>query len=429
MTILLRMGKHLYIVVVVVVMFLSNQSILRIAAEAQEPEPSWQEEVRRLVEEKNWDRAMSIVNREIARSPQDMDVRTWHARVLLWSGKIGEAEVEYREIVAAVPQDPDGWLGLASVLVRAGRDEDGLEALNHAAELAPHRADIRLARARALQTLKFQDEAKVEVRRAVELGAPEAETRLAIASFETEHRHELRVGTNTDQFNFADANQNESLTLKSRWTPRWETVLFMDGYQWTGTDAEKCGATLTRKFHVAGALTAGGAVGHDNGVIPRNEAIFEYDKGFAVDRKSFIRGVEIIYGQHWYWYRTAQIFTIRETTLFYLPRDWTWSFQLSGARSHFPQIGSEWRPSGTSRLGFPIKSWEEHGLGGHVFFAVGTESFGRVDQIGNFSSHTYGGDLRLQLTKQQDVMGFAAYQMRSLSRTERSFGFSYGFRF
>jgi len=62
-------------------------------------------------------------------------------------------------------------------------------------------------------------------------------------------------------------------------------------------------------------------------------------------------------------------------------------------------------------------------------FAVGTENFAQVDQVGEFSSQTYGGGLRLQLTARQDVTGFGAYQRRSQERTESSFGFTYAIHF
>jgi hypothetical protein len=52
-----------------------------------------------------------------------------------------------------------------------------------------------------------------------------------------------------------------------------------------------------------------------------------------------------------------------------------------------------------------------------------------VDQIGRFSSHTYGGGMRFRFTDAQDVNGFAAYQQRSDNRSERSFGLIYGIRF
>lgn len=64
---------------------------------------------------------MTIVDCEIDRAPQDMDVRAWRARVLMWSGRLAEAEVEYHVLLAATPHDPDNWLGLARVYSREGR--------------------------------------------------------------------------------------------------------------------------------------------------------------------------------------------------------------------------------------------------------------------------------------------------------------------
>jgi len=47
-----------------------------------------------------------------------------------------------------------------------------------------------------------------------------------------------------------------------------------------------------------GAITVGGAVGHDNAVIPRSEAFFDLDHGWKTGETTFVRGVEIAYGQH-----------------------------------------------------------------------------------------------------------------------------------
>jgi hypothetical protein len=102
---------------------------------------------------------------------------------------------------------------------------------------------------------------------------------------------------------------------------------------------------------------------------------------------------------------------------------------MTGARSAFSGTGAEWRPSGNTRLGFPLVRWEEKRLSGNVFFATGTEDFAQVDQIGRFASQTYGGGLRFQLNAQQDVTGYAAYQKRTQNRTDTSFGLSYGIHF
>lgn len=63
----------------------------------------------------------SMVEQQVARAPQDMDVRAWRACVLAWAGKPPEAEKEYLEILKVSHTDPDNWMGLASVYLREGR--------------------------------------------------------------------------------------------------------------------------------------------------------------------------------------------------------------------------------------------------------------------------------------------------------------------
>jgi tetratricopeptide (TPR) repeat protein len=409
--------------------FLVGIWLLTLLAWGEELVPAWQREVLRCAQARDWTCATAIVEREIALAPGDMDVRAWRARILTWSGKLAEAEVEYLAILTAFPRDPDDWMGLAAIYSREGRTKEALGALDRAVELDPNRADLRVARADVLRVLGAQDEAKAEFGRAVDLDPTNADGRAGLVSLRGEPRHEIRLGTENDSFNYANANQDEGLTLISQWTPRWRTSVAIDGYQWGGTTAAKFLASLTGKLASWGALTIGGATAHDNGVIPRDEGWFDYDRGLKLTRTNVLRGVEFAYGQHWYWYSTARILTINESTLFYLPREWTWSLGLTGARSQFSGTGSEWRPSGMTRLGFPITNWENHRLGGNVFFAVGTENFAQVNQIGQFSSQTYGGGLRLQLPGRQEITNFAAYQRRTQSRTELSFGLTYALHF
>jgi tetratricopeptide (TPR) repeat protein len=421
-------GKRLGTIMLAMLRVLACIWIFCFFALAQQP-TTWQEEVRKCAEAQDWTAAMSIVEREIAGAPQDMDVRTWRARVLLWSGKVAEAEREYHEILTVVPNDPDDWMALANVYSREGRAQDALQALNRAVELDPKRADLHVERGRALRATGNWPEAKLEFRRALELDPNSKEAELGLLSLRSGPRHELRGGVNTELFSFAGPNNLEGVSFTSHWTPRWTTNVSENFYQRAGMDAETFLASVTRKLPRLGAVTVGGAAAHDNSVIPRNEAFFDYDQGWRLAGSKPLRGLEIVYGQHWYWYTTARILTINEMTLFYLRHDWTWSVGLTGARSHFSGTGVEWRPSGLTRIGFPISAWEERRLQGNVFYAVGTENFAQVDEIGRLSSQTYGGGLRFQLTQRHDVTGFAAYQKRTQDRRQTSFGFTYGFRF
>ena len=390
---------------------------------------TWQQEIRTCVEKQDWGAAMRLVEQEAARSPEDMDVRAWRARILTWSGRLDEAEHEYLRIVAVVPNDPDHWMGLAAVYSRENRNHDALLALDRALQLDSNRTDLYLARGRALRALNERREAKAEFEEALVLDPRNEEARSGIATLRSRASHQLVLETNTDLFSFTGANQEQGATFSSRWGKHWETVLGGRFYHWAGIDAQKVNASVTGKSPKWGALTVGGAGAHDGGVIPRNEALFAYDHGWRLAPGGLFRGLEIGYEQHWYWYSSAAVLTLNETTIAYFPRDWTWSLKVTGARSQFPGTGAEWRPAGVTKIGFPIKRFESRQVGGNIFFATGTENYSQVDQIGHFSSHTCGGGLHFQLASAQDVNGFAGYQQRNDGRSEMSFGLAYGIRF
>jgi tetratricopeptide (TPR) repeat protein len=396
---------------------------------SQEQHPDWQAEVRKQAEAKEWASAMSIVDREIVRDPQDMEVRAWRARVLVWSGHLPEAEKEYLEILKVSRNDPDDWMGLSSVYLREARTEDALRALDRAVELDPKRADLRAARARALRAMGERNEARVEFQRALNLDPASMEARAGLISVRGEPKHELRLGQDNDLFNYTTANHDGWVSLVSQWTPHWATSFAGSFYERAGSRAGKFSGAITGRLHRWGGLTLGGASGHDNGVIPKSEAFFDINHGWKVSESKFLRGVEFAYGQHWYWFQASRILTLNGTAIVYLPRDWTLSLGATGARSAFSGTGAEWRPSGMTRLRFPLADWGGRHLSGNLFFAAGTEDFAQIDQIGRFASQTYGGGWRFQINARQDVTGYASYQKRTQGRTDTSFGLSYGIHF
>jgi len=398
-------------------------------AQGQQREEGWQAQVRKDADAQDWADALRIVDQEIARSPEDMDIRAWRARVLTWAGRLAEAEHEYNEVLKVERNDPDNWMGLATVYMRQGRMEEALKAADRAVELDPKRADLRATRAQILRASGNMSDARLEFQRALVLDPDSTDARSGLFSLRDTGKHELRFGFDDDLLSFAPANHDQWVSLVSKWTPRWTTSAAGSLYQRGGIDAGDFVGSVTRSQPKWGALTIGGATGHDNGVIPETEAFFELDHGFKISEDQPVRGIEVIYGQHWYWYTTARILTATETAIVYLPRDWTWSIGLTEARSHFSDTNIDWRPSGLTRLSFPLGHWSQRELSGNAFFAVGTEDFAQVDQIGSFASQTYGGGLRFRFTARQDLTGYAAFQQRTQNRAETSFGFSYGIRF
>jgi tetratricopeptide (TPR) repeat protein len=391
--------------------------------------PDWRAQVRQCSEAKDWASALRVVDQEVSRAPDDMDVRAWRARVLTWSGRLPEAEKEYLEILNVSRNDPDNWLGLANVYLREGRTTEALRALDTAVKLDPARSDLRSARARALRAAGERNLARLEFQNALNLDPTSREARAGLTSVLPEPKHELRFGQDNDLFNFSSANHDEWTSLASQWTPHWATRVAGSFYQRGGVDAAKFVGSVTGRQSSWGALTMGGGIGDDNAVIPKSEAFFDLDHGWKGGETTFVRSVETIYGQHWYWYQSSRILTLTGTAIAYLPREWTLSLGATGARSAFSGTPAEWRPSGIARLGFPLANWGARALSGNVFYAAGTEDFGQVDQIGRFSSQTYGGGLRIQITTRQDLAGYGSYQKRTQDRTDISFGLNYGIHF
>ena len=306
---------------------------------AQEQIPSWQAQVKKYAEAQDWASAMKIVDREVDRAPRDMDVRAWRARVLAWSGRLAEAEKEYLEVLKFSRTDPDNWVGLANVYAREGKISEARRAIATALELDANRADLHEARARILLSAGEHDEARKEFRKALNLDPTNAAARAGLNSLRSEPKHELRLGQDNDLFNFTGANHDEWTSLVSRWTPRWTTTFAENIYQRGSVEAAKFMGSVTLRQSKWGALTLGAAVGHDNAVIPKREAFFELDHGWKTGETNFVRGVEFVYGQHWYWYQTAQILTLNGTATIYLPRDWTLILAATGAQSFFFGIG------------------------------------------------------------------------------------------
>lgn len=396
---------------------------------AQQVQPAWQVQVRKYCEASAWPSAMRVLKQEIARAPADLDLRAWHARVRAWSGNFAQAEQEYLAILKVSPNDPDNWAGLANVYTREGKNLDALAALDQALQLDPKRADLYAARARSLRTLRERREARAEFRKALTLDSASAEAQAGLNSLAGEPKHELRLGDDTDFLSYTSANEGEWVSVASRWSPVWATNLGGALYQRGGVFAAKFIASGTAHLPRLGTITAGGAVAHDNAVIPKSEAFFAVDHGWSNREAHIFRGLELEFGQHWYWYRAARILTVGSAAVIYFPQEWSFTLAATGARSAFSGTGVEWRPSGSTRLGFPLRTWGGAQLSGNAFFAVGTENFAQTDQIGRFASQTYGGGLRLRLSSRQDITFVSSYQRRTQGRTDTYVRLSYGIRF
>lgn len=395
----------------------------------QGPLPNWQTEIRKYVDAQDWDSAMRIIIQQNPDNAKEPDLHVWRARVLTWSGRLAEAEKEYLELLKASPNDPDYWMALSSIYSREGRTELAERSIDTAIKIDAKRADLHAARGRTLRAAGAWKESRLEFAKALNLDPASLEARAGLHSLRMEPRHELRLGEDNDLFNFAAANRPAWMSLVSHWAPEWTTSIAASFYERGAVPAGKFLGSVTRQQPKWGALTLGGAIGHDNAVIPKSEAFFGLDHGWQISRNGVVRGLEFAYEQHWYWYTNSRILALNGNAIIYLPRECTLLLGATGSRSVFSGTSADWRPSELLRLAFPLSHWGEKIVSGTLSFAAGTEDFAKVDQIGGLASQTYGSGLRFQFSARHDVTGFATYQKRTYGRTDTTLGLSYGIHF
>jgi tetratricopeptide (TPR) repeat protein len=394
------------------------------------PAADWQAEVRAAVAGRQLDRAAALVNARLATAPTDGEALGWRGRLLAWSGRWAEAERDYRTVLNTAPNDSDMLLGLADVLAWQQRFEEALatlEPIRGPEREAALRAEVELRRGRALRALRRSREARVAFHAALAADPQKAEARAGLASVAAEPRHELRAGADFDTFNYTEGEQAYSVHLRSQWNDRWATGLGLGAQNRFGEQPVRATAGATYRLTTRDSVTAGFTAGDGQGVVADREVFAEYGRGWRLSPRGFLRGIEAGERAHALWFSPGggRVLALTSSALLYLPRDWTWSVQVTAARTRFTGTPAGWQPSAMTRLSFPLR----RSLTGNAFFAAGTENFARADQLGRFSARTWGGGARWAFAARQEVSGYAAYQDRSQGRTQSSFGWSYAIRF
>ena len=404
-----------------IVVLLAMTGVRLCAGQAAE---DWQQRVRDEVTSHHLDAALAVVEQRLVDEPGDLEAHGWRGRLLAWKDRWPEGEAEYRLVLEKVPNDTDILTDLADVLLWQRKYEESLQVLNRARAIAPADPQILARRARVLALLGRTPEARSEYQETLKFDPESRDAKAGLASLGGNSRHELRFGNDTDFFSYTDAAQTQSISLSSRWNQRWSTVFGTSIYQRFGENAVKFLGSAAYHFTGRDWVNVGSAVANPQGVVPTSEAFFEYGHGFHFENR-WVPGLESSYEQHWFWYQGAHVLTLSSTNIVYLPKDWTWALTVIGAHTGFVGTPADWVPSGWTKLGFSLR----HRLTGNLFYAVGSEDFSQVDQIGRIATHTYGGGLRYQLAEKQDVTGYVDRQDRTHGQTETSFGLSYGIRF
>jgi tetratricopeptide (TPR) repeat protein len=395
------------------------------AARAFQADVEWAARIRALVEADQLQQANKITDEWLKAYPNDLDARAWHARLQAWANHWKEAEEEYRELIQLSPRDVDLLAGLSDVLIWQKHDKEALVYIDQAIEIDPKRMDLGLRRAQVMQRLGRTHDAQIAFREILTRDASSKDARKGLEEIRSAKRHELRIDSQLDSLSYADSASSFHLSVRSKWNSRWATLGSLSQYHRFGESATGATASATLNFGPRDAITIGGSAANDNGLIPRAAAEFEYNHGFHLSETGPVRGLETIYRQRWLWYRDARLLVISPTTIVYLPKNFSWLFQLSSSRIAASGNAKEWKPSGYTRLSFPLGNRAS----GNLLFAKGTENFGYADQIGQHSMRTWGAGASIKIAAGQEILGNAHYQKYSGSRTLKSVGASYALHF
>jgi Tfp pilus assembly protein PilF len=406
---------------------------LLLAQPAKVQGSDWDAQIRQRVAAHQLREALQIVENRLAEAPDDLEAAGWRARLLAWTGHWQEAEAQYRQLLALVPRDVDLLVGLANLLTWKQHYAESLSLLENAAQIDPNRSDLQISKGQALRGLGRPEQARVAFKQALVFEPSNKDARAGLASLDEETHYVLHFNTDIDTFNYIRTGEAFTTSLNIRMSPRWSTDISGVGQQLFGQMAGRFLGSATYRLTAHDSLTLGGGAANHQDVVPRSEGFFEYGRGFSFGElgpvrrplRGPLRGVEVTYHQHWFWYQNARVLVLTPGIVLYFSRDWTFSLEGTAARSHLSGLGAEWQPSGSSHLDFPLY----RSLSGNVLFGVGTESFEMIDQIGRFSARTFGGGFKYSLTSRQELTNYVFKQYRSQGQTQTSFGFSYAIHF
>jgi tetratricopeptide (TPR) repeat protein len=387
-------------------------------------EDDWQQQVHTAVDQHQIPAALAVVDRRLAETPGDMEAHNWRGRLLAWTNRWSEAESEYRLVLEKFPNDLEVLTGLADLLLWQRKYPEALAALEAARTVAPQDPEILVRRARVLSRLERISEARAQFQAVLAYDPTNRAAISGLADLTGVSRYELRIGEELDFFNYTENAQAEAVTLTAHWNQTWTTAVGASPYHLFGENAVKIWADAAYRFHQNNWVRILGGGANPQDVVPESEALIEYGHGFRFSHPWF-QGLESSYQEHSLWYRGAQVLTLSTTQILYLPKEWTWTVSVTGARTRFESTGPDWVPTGSTKLGVPLS----RRFSGSVLFAVGAENFAQVDQIGRLSARTYGGGLRYRWAESQDLAGFIARQDREHGQNQTSLGLSYGIRF
>lgn len=349
--------------------------------------------------------ARKLVDAQLDQNSNDATALIWSARLTSWAGDYSGAGRLYGRALAVSPNNAEALVGLIDVQLWSGKPSAAL-------------ATIRLAEAAHVA------EGELIPRREKALAAVVAGTELRSDQSVTETRHEVRIGSQIDRFNFASQAYGEEVSLMSRWSPHWSTRFAGTFNQRFGEAARQASAGFTFRATPHYWFTGETAFANSQDVVARHQLGFELGTARALPLP-MVKGYELYVQQHNFWFTSAHVTTFGATNLFYLPHDWMLTIGATAARTDTTAADVAWEPSGFSKILFPFTK----SVSAELMYAVGAENYSVADQIGHIATRSVGGGMRFKINGGQDIFVDLMSQDRSQGKSQLTVGASYGLHF
>jgi len=159
-------------------------------ARLQGASEDWQSRIRQLLQQQQLASALNIAESRLGEHPNDLEARGWRARLLAWTNRWNESEIEYQAVLQSAPHDTDILVGLADLLTWQGRHAEAIAYLDQASAIDTGRNDVHLRRGRLLHALGRQAEAGAAYALVFSLKGLFVEMEDKVASSATEFSHQ-----------------------------------------------------------------------------------------------------------------------------------------------------------------------------------------------------------------------------------------------
>jgi len=369
--------------------------------------------IRRHAADGNMAEAMRAADEWVAADPTNREACAWHARVLTWSGRLDEAEGEFRALLAKVENDSENLQGLASVLNARGDHRGAIRLLERACPDAAASPDCGAARARTLVWLGRTNEAR---RLFTELHLLDETPR--------ETRYRLQAGGGVDLMSFSSDLSAWTASLSARLNPKWEVE---GGFvEWRRFGMLSTGGLGRITWHPGRktAISVGGESSGRQDIGARAIALLGFDHGFEVSEAGQLRAIELVLEQRLAWYSGTRVLSFAPGVVLYLRHGVDWLVQ-----STVSQMGAggrpDWKGSALTRVSFGIAGR----LRGRVLAASGAENFGTADQLLFRSSRSVGAGLTIGAGTGKEFRADVRRQAVAGGRSATGFEGGYALRF